>query len=61
MQYHRELLERGVWVHPGYFLGMAESGWLAVSLLEPEEAFSRGVICLVNYLTTQQERARLRD
>ncbi len=27
------LLERGVWVHPGYFFGMPESGWLVVSLL----------------------------
>ena len=38
-----ELLERGVWVHPGYFFGMAESGWLVVSLLGPEEEFSTGV------------------
>jgi alanine-synthesizing transaminase len=38
-----ELLERGVWVHPGYFFGMAESGWLVVSLLGPEAEFSRGV------------------
>ena len=26
------LLEQGVWVHPGYFFGMADSGWLVVSL-----------------------------
>ena len=32
-----ELLERGVWVHPGYFFGMAESGWLVVSLLGRRE------------------------
>ena len=38
-----ELLERGVWVHPGYFFGMAESGWLVVSLLAPEEEFTAGV------------------
>ncbi|MEI9969607.1 MAG: hypothetical protein WDM87_13640 [Terracidiphilus sp.] len=37
------LLERGVWVHPGYFFGMAESGWLVVSLLAPEAEFSNGV------------------
>ena len=37
------LLERGVWVHPGYFFGMAESGWLVVSLLAPEAEFSTGV------------------
>jgi aspartate/methionine/tyrosine aminotransferase len=48
------LLERGVWVHPGYFFGMAESGWLVVSLLGPEKEFSTGVIRLVDYLETQQ-------
>jgi len=48
------LLERGVWVHPGYFYGMAESGWLVVSLLGPEEEFSTGVTGLVNYLRTHQ-------
>jgi aspartate/methionine/tyrosine aminotransferase len=55
------LLERGVWVHPGYFFGMAESGWLVVSLLGPEAEFSRGVIGLVDYLATQQERDHLRN
>ncbi len=45
-----ELLERGVWVHPGYFFGMGESGWLVVSLLAPEEEFRNGVIRLVDYL-----------
>ena len=37
-----ELLERGVWVHPGYFFGLPGSGWLVVSLLGPEEEFRRG-------------------
>jgi aspartate/methionine/tyrosine aminotransferase len=46
------LLERGVWVHPGYFFGMAESGWLVVSLLGPAAEFSRGVAGLVDYLDT---------
>ena len=46
----RELLERGVWVHPGYFFGMPESGWLVVSLLAPEAEFSTGVGCLFEYL-----------
>jgi|CZKF01.1.fsa_nt_gi aspartate/methionine/tyrosine aminotransferase len=45
------LLEHGVWVHPGYFFGMAESGWLVVSLLGPEDEFSRGVAVLVNYFS----------
>ena len=48
------LLERGVWVHPGYFFGMAESGWLVVSLLGPAAEFRAGVTALVNYLQTTQ-------
>jgi aspartate/methionine/tyrosine aminotransferase len=48
------LLERGVWVHPGYFFGMAESGWLVVSLLGPEPEFSIGVMGLVNYFEKNQ-------
>ena len=36
------LLERGVWVHPGYFFGMEESGWLVVSLLGPEYGIQYG-------------------
>jgi alanine-synthesizing transaminase len=48
------LLDCGVWVHPGYFFGMAESGWLVVSLLTPEREFSTGVTLLVNYLRTHQ-------
>jgi len=44
------LLERGVWVHPGYFFGMAESGWLVVSLLAPGEEFKRGVGRLVDLM-----------
>ena len=50
------LLERGVWVHPGYFFGMAESGWLVVSLLAAEEEFSNGVATLINYLGTNHGR-----
>jgi aspartate/methionine/tyrosine aminotransferase len=48
------LLERGVWVHPGYFFGMGESGWLVVSLLAHPEEFRAGVIMMVNYLRTHQ-------
>jgi alanine-synthesizing transaminase len=47
------LLERGVWVHPGYFFGMGESGWLVVSLLGPEAEFSQGVAGLVDFLKPQ--------
>jgi hypothetical protein len=43
------LLERGVWVHPGYFFGMPESGWLVVSLLGPVEEFGTGVTRLVEH------------
>src|ERR1022692_1706703 len=49
-----ELLERGGWVHPGYFFGMEESGWLIVSLLGPAAEFRAGVTVLVNYLQTTQ-------
>jgi aspartate/methionine/tyrosine aminotransferase len=47
------LLERGVWVHPGYFFGMGESGWLVVSLLGLEAEFSQGVDGLIDFLKPQ--------
>ena len=47
------LLERGVWVHPGYFFGMKESGWLVVSLLAPEAEFRSGVTGLVDYFSSK--------
>ena len=50
----RELLDRGVWVHPGYFFGMPDSGWLVLSLLTPVTEFRLGVTstleCLRNDL-----------
>ena len=49
-----QLLERGVWVHPGYFFGMEESGWLVVSLLGGVEEFRTGVKAIVNYFRTHQ-------
>ena len=50
-----ELLERGVWVHPGYFFGMEETGWLVVSLLGTVEEFHNGSNQLVvNYFRTHQ-------
>lgn len=48
------LLERGVWVHPGYFFGMPDSGWLMISLLAPCAEFSTGVTSLVDYFRTHQ-------
>jgi alanine-synthesizing transaminase len=49
-----ELLERGVWIHPGYFFGMEETGWLVVSLLGPVEEFKTGAGVLVDYFRTHQ-------
>jgi aspartate/methionine/tyrosine aminotransferase len=49
------LLDRGVWLHPGYFFGLAESGWLVVSLLAAEAEFSRGIAGLVDYLKSNAE------
>jgi alanine-synthesizing transaminase len=49
------LLEQGVWVHPGYFFGLADSGWLVVSLLGPEMEFSTGVARLVEYFRAAPE------
>ena len=46
----RELLDLGVWVHPGYFFGMGASGWLVVSLLTPAQEFSTGIGVLLVYL-----------
>ena len=52
------LLNRGVWVHPGYFFGLPESGWLVLSLLPPEPEFSNGVAILIDYLGTNHGRNR---
>ena len=49
-----ELLELGVWVHPGYFFGMPESGWLVVSLLAEEEEFSTGSSILESFFRVNQ-------
>jgi aspartate/methionine/tyrosine aminotransferase len=50
----RALLDRGVWVHPGYFFGMPESGWLVVSLLTPESEFRDGVTHMLDSLREHQ-------
>ncbi len=49
-----ELLERGVWVHPGYFFGFEEAGWLVLSLLGPVEEFRTGASLVVDYFRTHQ-------
>jgi aspartate/methionine/tyrosine aminotransferase len=51
-----ELLERGVWVHPGYFFGLPTSGWLVLSLLGPEVEFRTGVTWMVDSIATHQGR-----
>jgi alanine-synthesizing transaminase len=43
------LLDRGVWVHPGYYFGMRDSGWLVLSLLTRDSEFRSGVSSLVEY------------
>ena len=50
----RELLDRGVWVHPGYFFGLPASGWLVLSLLAPVCEFQTGIEALINFLGTNQ-------
>jgi alanine-synthesizing transaminase len=50
----RALLDRGVWVHPGYFFGMPESGWLVVSLLGPEREFACGVTHMLDAMREHQ-------
>jgi aspartate/methionine/tyrosine aminotransferase len=48
------LLERGVWVHPGYFFGLPESGWMVISLLGYEREFLNGLITITDYFRTNQ-------
>jgi alanine-synthesizing transaminase len=48
------LLECGVWVHPGYFFGFPQSGWLVLSLLPPVTEFRSGVTKVVDYLHKNQ-------
>jgi len=50
-----ELLDSGVWVQPGQFFGMAEAGWLVVSLLAPEVEFREGLKRLEAYILVHYE------
>jgi alanine-synthesizing transaminase len=50
------LLDQGVWVHPGYFFGMPDSGWLVVSLLGEQEEFRDGISKLTDYFVMHQGR-----
>ena len=51
----RDLLDAGVWVHPGHFFGMRASGWLVVSLLTKVEEFSAGIATLLKYFQENQK------
>jgi len=51
----RQLLDRGVWVHPGHFFGMPPSGWMVLSLLTPVNEFRTGVTRILDTLGTHQE------
>ncbi len=51
----RDLLDSGVWVQPGAFFGMAESGWLVVSLLGSEAEFDWGLSRLLYHFGTNHE------
>ena len=45
----KELLDLGVWIHPGYFFGYGRSGWLVLSLLGKPEEFVSGVNRMLEY------------
>jgi alanine-synthesizing transaminase len=49
-----QLLNQGVWVHPGYFFGMEEAGWLVLSLLGRTCEMSTGVTTILANLGTHQ-------
>lgn len=44
------LLAEGVSVHPGYFFGFLESGWLVISLLGLANDFRRGVLATLHHI-----------
>jgi alanine-synthesizing transaminase len=44
------LLDQGVWVHPGYFFGFLQSGWLVVSLLGNAQEFLEGITRVLQYV-----------
>jgi aspartate/methionine/tyrosine aminotransferase len=51
-----DLLDAGVWVHPGHFFAMPPSGWLVVSLLGPEKEFSSGASLLLAHFVAPLSR-----
>jgi alanine-synthesizing transaminase len=53
------LIERGVFLHPGFFFGLPESGWLVLSLLPEAGEFQAGVANCVDYLSRNQGSNRV--
>jgi alanine-synthesizing transaminase len=51
----RDLLDAGVFVHPGRFFGMPDAGWLVISLLTRPEEFSVGVARLCAHVRENQK------
>lgn len=49
-----DLLQKGVSIHPGYFFGFPETGWLVASLLGEAEEFSRGMKTLLDFFPAPQ-------
>jgi len=50
----RQLLDAGVWVHPGFFFGFGPAGWLVVSLLSANGEFREGIETLLEVLGRNQ-------
>jgi alanine-synthesizing transaminase len=45
----RLIRDHGVSVHPGYFFGFPNQGWMVVSLLTPQQDFSPGITSICNF------------
>jgi aspartate/methionine/tyrosine aminotransferase len=47
------LLERGVWVQPGYFYDFDDEAFVVVSLLTPEDELDAGLVELVSFVAAR--------
>jgi alanine-synthesizing transaminase len=47
-----DLLRKGVSLHPGYFFGFPDAGWLVVSLLDEQPEFITGIRTLLAFFAT---------
>lgn len=43
------LINQGLYIHPGSFFGLPQSGWLVASLLTPAEDFTTGISSLIRH------------